>query len=178
MAKASDNHKPADSDWSVNDSMRYVARITGKHAAEAVHMLVEGLLAGKISATARHSVDGAVIGAGVVPATFWRDHLTLHVVEGRAEVRPLRALQRGDYYYTLPACDVRRVWPSAAQSPKVLIEAEVVRRANAGEHYGTITELSRSLHTWMKATGTRPLAARTIENRLRDWGLWPLPPPK
>jgi hypothetical protein len=178
MAEASNNNTPAGGDWSVDESMRYVARVTGKSAAEALYMLLEGLLAGKLSATTRHFVDGVMVGIGVVPPVFWRDTLALHVVEGRAVVLPLRALQRGDYDYTLPASDVRRVWPAELTSSKTLIAAEVMRRAAAGEHYGTITALSKSLHAWMKATGGRPLAARTIENRLRDWALWPLPPPK
>lgn len=64
------------------------------------------------------------------------------------------------------------------RSPKSLIEAEVTRRVAAGEHYDTITGLSRSLHEWMKTGSGKPLASRTIENRLRDWGLWPLPSKK
>jgi hypothetical protein len=178
MAKALGNHKLTDSDWSVDDSMRHIARVTGKPAVEAARMLVEGLLAGRLSATAQHSVDGAAAGAGVVPPTFWQDHLTIQMVEGCAAVLPLRALQRGTYNYTLPAHDVRQAWPAAAQAPKALIEAEVMRRVAAGKSYRGITELARSLHSWMQTAGHRPLKVRTIENRLRDWSLWPLPPSK
>jgi hypothetical protein len=64
------------------------------------------------------------------------------------------------------------------RSPKSLIEAEVERRVAAGERYDRITDLSRSLTEWMKIVSDRPLKPRSIENRLRDWGLWPLPPKK
>ena len=44
----------------------------------------------------------------------------------------------------------------------------------AGERWDSITALSQSLHEWMKSVSGKPYAARTIENRLRDWDLWPL----
>lgn len=59
------------------------------------------------------------------------------------------------------------------QSSKTLIAAEVQRRVAAGERYGTITELSVSLRQWMKAVHGRSLAARSIEHRLRELGLFP-----
>jgi hypothetical protein len=57
--------------------------------------------------------------------------------------------------------------------PKRLIEKEVERRAATGERYDSITELSLSLHKWMKTVGAKPLKPRTIENYVRG-DLWRL----
>jgi hypothetical protein len=179
VAEASDDHTPAGDEWTIDDAVRYLTRTTGKPGdQQAVYELTEKLLAGRLSITAKHFVDGACKGTGVVPATFWRDHLALHVVDGRAQVRPLKALERGDYHYTLSSQDVRLLWPLEAPSNKKLIEDEVGRRAETGEQYANSTELARSLHEWMKTVSARPLEVGTIVNGLRDWGLWPLQPPK
>ena len=60
------------------------------------------------------------------------------------------------------------------RSGKRLIEAEVKRRAAEGERWDSITRLSENLHEWMKTVSDKPLVAKSIENGLRDWGLWPL----
>jgi hypothetical protein len=52
-------------------------------------------------------------------------------------------------------------------APKRLIEAEVKRRAAAGERYDSIKDVSLDLHEWLKTIGAKPLAPRTIENYLR-----------
>ena len=55
------------------------------------------------------------------------------------------------------------------------IEAEVKRRAAAGDVPESITDFSRELASKMAGVpGVRPLKPRTIENRLRDWRLWPI----
>ena len=171
MAKDAHDHIPDSDVWAVDHAFRYLTRTTGKRADLAVYELTESLLAGRLSATAHHFVGGVLEGVGVVPATFWRDHLALHVVNGRAEVRPLRALDEGEYQYTLSSRDVGLLWPLETQSPKSLIEAEVKRRVVAGERWDFITKLSLSLNA---VDGLRPLNPRTIENYLRKLGLWPL----
>ncbi|HVQ81523.1 MAG TPA: hypothetical protein VMS82_16535 [Pseudolabrys sp.] len=64
--------------------------------------------------------------------------------------------------------------PLQRQAGKSLIEAEVRRRAAAGEHWDSITELSESLREWMETVSDRPLKARSIENCLREKDLWSL----
>jgi hypothetical protein len=64
-------------------------------------------------------------------------------------------------------------------SAKTLITAEVKRRTELGNVPATITLFSRELAEFMlsrKKAGDRvcPLMARTIENRLRDWKLFPI----
>jgi hypothetical protein len=172
VAEASDDHIPVGDGWTVEDAFRHLTQALGKPDDQAVYELTEKLLAGRLSITARRFVEGVDEDAGVVPATFWRDHLTLHVVDGRAQVRPLKALQRGDYHYTLSAHAVRLLWPLKALSNKELIKTEVGRRAEAGEKYATPTMLAESLHEWMKTVTSRPYAVRTIVNRLHDWDLW------
>jgi hypothetical protein len=74
----------------------------------------------------------------------------------------------------LPPDDGGTAPPRQHRVAKRLIEAEVKRRAAAGERWDSITELSLSLHKWMKTVSPKPLAHRTIENGLRKWDLWPL----
>ena len=50
----------------------------------------------------------------------------------------------------------------------------VERRVAAGDAPRGITELSRQLAEEMKTSGLHAYKARTIENRLRDWELWPV----
>src|SRR5262249_25475656 len=124
-------------------------------------------------------VDGELVGAGVVPATFWRDHLALHVVESRAEVRPLRALQPGEDRYTGSSEDVRRLWPHfPALSANQCRCTQVARRRGLSSIPPTITEFSRDLAGQMAEVGraggvSHALKPRTIENRLRELELWP-----
>jgi hypothetical protein len=55
------------------------------------------------------------------------------------------------------------------------LEAEVKRREAAGDVPKSISDFSRELASKMAGVpGVRPLKARTIENRLRDWELWPV----
>jgi hypothetical protein len=55
------------------------------------------------------------------------------------------------------------------------LEAEVKRREAAGDVPKSISDFSRELASKMAGVpGLSPLKARTIENRLRDWGLWPV----
>ena len=176
MAKATDNHTLADEEWTLDDAFRYLKCVLGKPEDQALYELTERLLAGRLRMNANRFVGGVLSGTRTVPATFWRDHLALHVVEGAAEVRPLKALAEGDYQYTLPARAVRLSWPRETRSPKSLIEEEVRRRVAAGERWDSITKFSQTLHEWMKTVSDKPLAPRTIENRLREWGLWPLRP--
>ena len=178
MAEATDNHTPAGDEWTVDDAFRYLTRDIGKQDDLAIYQLTESLLAGRLRMSAKRFVDGVLNSAGVVPTTFWRDHLTLEIVEGRAEVRPLKALERGDYHYTLSPRDVRHLSDVETQSSKALITAEVDRRIEAGEQWDLITKFSESLHGWMKTVSNRPLETRSIENLLRFLRLWPLPPKK
>lgn len=84
----------------VDDAFQYLTRKIGWQGDRAIYELTEALLAGRINITA----DG-----NRIPADFWRDHLALHVVEGRAEVRAIRALDRDKYQYRLPAKEVQRL---------------------------------------------------------------------
>ena len=62
-------------------------------------------------------------------------------------------------------------------SSKVVLKREVNRMRAAGEIPATITELSRKLRQRLLDLSTthnvKPLKRRSIENRLRDWELWP-----
>jgi hypothetical protein len=64
--------------------------------------------------------------------------------------------------------------PRQHRSGKSLIEAEVKRRAKAGERWDSITKLSWSLNEWMKTVSDKPLEPRSIENILREGDLWSL----
>jgi hypothetical protein len=71
----------------------------------------------------------------------------------------------------------------AADSNKRWIYNEVERRKTAGNIPQGITEFSKQLETALaKAAqtnkGLRPIIARTIENELREWKIWPIKPPK
>jgi hypothetical protein len=62
-------------------------------------------------------------------------------------------------------------------SAKTLITAEVKRRRELGNIPPTITQFSRELEKSMLSLSkadprVRPIKARSIENRLRDWKLW------
>jgi hypothetical protein len=70
-----------------------------------------------------------------------------------------------------------------AQSNKVWITAEVKRREAAGDIPNGITEFSEELQSALAKVAItnkrlRVLKARTIENRLREWELWPFHPPR
>lgn len=71
--------------------------------------------------------------------------------------------------------------PVKRLSSKKWLTAEIKRMGAAGEIPPTITEFSRELRLRMldaSKTDDRvsPLKTRTIENRLRDWKLWPVNP--
>jgi hypothetical protein len=62
--------------------------------------------------------------------------------------------------------------------PRPLLSAEVKCRKELGNIPATITELSRELESFMLSRSktnprVRPMKARSIENRLRDWKLFP-----
>ena len=98
MAKAASNPTPATDIWSVDDAFRYLARVViCKQDDLAIYALTDKLLQGRLRMDVRHFVDGALKSEGIVPAIFWRDHLALRVVEGRAEVKPLKSLDPGEY---------------------------------------------------------------------------------
>jgi hypothetical protein len=97
-------------------------------------------------------------------------------------------LRNAHHHIFLRKSDVDNIWPTdyneavgtsspapASRSSKSLIVEEVERRVAAGERWDSIRKFSESLHQWMNTLkGVKPLAALTIENRLRDWKLWPL----
>ena len=69
--------------------------------------------------------------------------------------------------------------PVKRLSSKVVLEREVDRVRAAGEIFPTITELSRTLRQRLLDLNKRdkrvfPLKTRSIENRLRDYTLWPI----
>jgi hypothetical protein len=189
MAKAANQYTTAEDVWTVDDAFRYLTRVIGKQDNLAIYELTENLLAGRLRINAEHFADGRLRGAGTVPATFWRDHLTLHVVEGRAEVRPLRALERGENHYTLSARDIRVLWPAppsagtSAFEPRDIkkwLTDEVVRRRTANDiptGRGALTKFSQQLAERMVEANkagevTHAVKARRIETVLYEIGLW------
>ena len=64
--------------------------------------------------------------------------------------------------------------PRQRQSGKSLIKGEVLRRADAGERWDSITAASANLREWMETVSDRPLKQRSIENCLRVGDLWSL----
>jgi hypothetical protein len=119
---------------------------------------------------------------GEVTPSFWRDHLTIAIVDGQARVIPLKALSPGNYEYRLSEVAVRRAFarqPPTDTAPAISsatwIENAVEERRAAGKTYPNITALSVELSKAMEVDPqANPLKPRTIENRLREWGLWPL----
>jgi hypothetical protein len=192
MAKATNQYTTAQDVWTVDDAFRYLTRVISKQDDLAIYELTESLLAGRLRMTAGHFVDGALKSEGIVRATFWRD-LTLHVTEGKAEVRPLRAaLEPGEYHYTLSARDVRMLWPAppsvgtAAFEPRDIkkwLTDEVGRRRTANDiptGRGALTKFSQQLANRMieanKAGEVKhAIGARRIETVLHDIDLWPKP---
>jgi len=99
--------------------------------------------------------------------------VTIEVVDTRSDV------SRPRIKTLLLRADNVRALLTGPRAAKHLITEEVRRRIAAGERWDSITRFSENLHEWMKTLyGVKPLAARTIANRLRDWKLWPLQLPK
>jgi hypothetical protein len=182
MVKATSNPKPATDVWSVDDAFRYLARAIGMQDGVAIYELTDKLLAERLRMNVKRFVDGALRSEGFVPATFWRDHLALHVVEGRAEVRPLKALEQGEYEYSLSARDVRLIWgeptrvPNAAArqlTAKEWIPDETRRMKAAGEIFATKADFARELEARMKRDpSVRPIKWVSIKNMTLDGDLW------
>jgi hypothetical protein len=65
---------------------------------------------------------------------------------------------------------------SDRKSPKEWIRAYVERRRAIGDIPNTITQFSREIASAMRDDDDceRSLKCRSIENRLRDWDLWPV----
>jgi hypothetical protein len=193
MAKAANQYTPAEDGWTVDDAFRYLTRVIGKQDDLAIYELTERLLAGQLRINVGHFVDGRLSSTGTVPATFWRDHLTLHVAEGRAEVRPFRALERGEYRYTLSSRDVRMLWstqnadsPARHKTTKEWLADEVKRSRAANEvptGRGALTNFSRQLAKRMaeaKKVGevAHAIKPRRIETVLHEINLWSVEQPK
>jgi hypothetical protein len=94
------------SDATIDEAFRHVMQRTGWPPDEVVYQLTEALLAGRAHATCHHSIDGKLQGSGQVRPDFWRDHLALQLVGGRAEVRALKAQDPGVWEYRLPTKDL------------------------------------------------------------------------
>jgi hypothetical protein len=146
---------------------------------------VLSLLAGRLRMTARHVVDGALKSEGIVPAIFWRDRLAVHVVEGRAEVTPLKSLDPGEYEYTLSARDIRMLWPAQGadrrpKSTKEWLTDEVARRRVVNDiptGRGALTKFSEQLSKRTvdaKKAGeiAHTVSPRRLEALLRELNLW------
>lgn len=136
MAKAANSHT---AEWAIDEAFRYLTRVIGRQDDLAIYELTEGLLAGRLQMKVEHFVDGTLKGTGVVPASWWRGQLVLHAAEGQIEVRPLVALESGEYQYAL--LGVELLWPrpatgttvNNAKSTKTWVVAEVERLKTAGE---------------------------------------------
>jgi hypothetical protein len=122
MAKADPkdipSHPQGAEEWTVDGAFQYLTRVVSLPDNRAVDELTETVLNGRLPMTCRRFVivDGKRVldGAGVVRPDFWRDHLTLFLADGQARVRPLKALDPGEYEYSLPAQIVREIWRTTA----------------------------------------------------------------
>jgi hypothetical protein len=129
MVKAGSKHTPPQGadEYTIDDAFQYLTRVVGIQDNLAIYELTEAFLAGRLAATCRHFVDGKLSGQGVVRSDFWRDYLALELAEGQARVKPLKALELGEYEYLLPLRIVRILWPSGSVPSK-----EQPRHSRAG----------------------------------------------
>jgi hypothetical protein len=120
MAKANPEHtSPSGADeWTLDDAFRYLTRVVGVQDSLAIYKLNEALLSGQLPATCRHLRDDEPPSEGVVRPDFWRDHLTVALADERAQVRALKALQIGEYTYSVSSQVVRMIWPPSSVSSK------------------------------------------------------------
>jgi hypothetical protein len=114
---------PSAEEWTVAEAFRYLTRAGGPRPA--IFALNQAALSGRLQVTCRHFIvdNGKRVlkGKGIVRPSFWRDHVTFELVNGRAQVRALKALDPGEYEYTLPAQAVQellRTSPAASKSSK------------------------------------------------------------
>lgn len=182
MARTASNPTPATDVWSVDDAFRYLARVIGMQDGLAIYELTDKLLAGRLQMNVKRFVDCVLISAGVVPARLWRDYLALVVVDGRADVGPLKSLAPGKYEYSLSSRDVRLIWgeptkaPNAAAqftSTKEWIGNETRRMKAAGEIFATKAALAQEFEQRMKRDpSVRPIKRTSIRNMPLDGDLW------
>ena len=191
------------SEWlSLNTAFVYVKNRVGSGNL-AAYDLREALEQGRIKAMVRSVLGDGNSTARNLSTEFWKTALlTADLVDQFGVTLSNRdpvtsdsdeywLRRNADHYIFLRTYDVFNIWadyneavgtPSpapASRSSKTLIVEEIQRRVAAGERWDSVTKFSESLHEWMKTLrGVKPLAARTIENRLRDWKLWPLQFPK
>jgi hypothetical protein len=96
--------------------------------------------------------------------------------EGSPPLYDMRVLLPSDHAVSVPV-PAEAAKPTVDVSPKAWITDMFKRMKEAGELPAGITDCSRALHGRMKDAhkkdpNLRVLAQRSIENGLRDWGLW------
>ena len=145
---------------------------------------------------------GSLLQKGEASDDFWKSRPRVNFEENSASNRPyVRAFYVGggiiDPPEPLRGCEHFGIWLSRphvlallpedhphkneqVRGAGVWIAAEVKRMKEAGDIPDGIgiTEFSRELARRMKKAAAtsdlRPIKARSIENRLRAWGLWPI----
>jgi hypothetical protein len=99
--------------------------------------------------------------------------LTFAFANGRAQVRPLKALAPGEYQYTLPAQTVRELLPpspAASKPPKQAVRPDRPQAAADGLKAGSADAWIDEVYpngTWrlMKATETHKAIKQAAEDR-------------
>jgi hypothetical protein len=111
---------PSAEEWTIDEAVRYLARVAGRDLA--IYLLTEAASRGRLRVTCRRFVvtngKRVLAGEGIVRPDFWRGYLTFAFTNGRAQVIPLKALEPGEYQYTLPARTVRELLPASPAAPK------------------------------------------------------------
>jgi hypothetical protein len=135
VAKATDQHTTTA--WSFDEAFRYLIRAREKRDGVALYELEHtGVLPGRLPVKVEHYLNGEFQGAGEVKPSFWRDHLGLEIVDGRAQVVARRALEPGEYRYTVSERDVRQLWPVSEVSTETTagVESPARRRGPVLKH--------------------------------------------
>jgi hypothetical protein len=100
----------------IDDAFQYLTHVVGRRGYAAASALGRALQQEALTATCHRSVNGKPVSAGPVNPTFWFDHLKIELVESRAVVTPMKAIETGEYIYTVSQRAVRSLWPPATPS--------------------------------------------------------------
>jgi hypothetical protein len=173
---------PNAEEWSVDVAFQHLTRLVGP--GRAIYALTEAALSGRLQVTCRRFVvtrngELALASEGIVRPDFWRDHLTFAFDKGRARVRPLKALDPGEYRYTLPARTVQALWPASSavsKPPKQTVRLDRPQGAADGSRAGSVAAWLGELYpsgTWRLATAIE--IHRNIERtaKKRKLNRWP-----
>lgn len=148
-------------EWTVEEACQHLIRVAGFRGDRAAYVLAEAAAGAWLPVTCRRFVvtrngELALAEEGIVRPDFWRDHLTFAFDKGRARVRPRRALEPGEYRYTLPARIVRELASSMApRPPKQTVRPDRPQGAADGSRAGSVAAWLGELYpsgTWRLAT--------------------------